>query len=166
LILRGTAFAFGDDVNTDVILPARYLNITHPAELATHCMEDLDPSFIKKVKTGDMVVAGENFGCGSSREHAPLAIKATGVSVVIAKSFARIFYRNAFNVALPILECLQATESINTGDLLEVNLDTGLIKNQTRRCDLQAKQIPPFMKEILESGGLMKWVEKKGKSRT
>lgn len=166
MILRGTAFVFGDNVNTDVILPARYLNITHPTELAAHCMEDLDPSFIKKVKTGDIIVAGENFGCGSSREHAPIAIKAAGVSVVIAKSFARIFYRNAFNVGLPILECQQATESINTGDLLEVNIDTGLIKNQTRKCERCAKSIPSFMKEILESGGLMKWVEKRGRPRT
>lgn len=166
MILRGTAFVFGDNVNTDVILPARYLNITHPDELATHCMEDLDLSFVKKVKTGDMIVAGENFGCGSSREHAPIAIKAAGVSVVIAKSFARIFYRNAFNVGLPILECQQTTESISTGDLLEVNIDTGLIKNQTRKCELYAKPIPSFMKEILESGGLMKWVEKRGRSLT
>jgi len=164
LILRGTAFAFGDDVNTDVILPARYLNITDPAELAPHCMEDLDPSFIKKVKSGDIIVAGENFGCGSSREHAPIAIKAAGVSVVIAKSFARIFYRNAFNVGLPILECKRVTENVGTGDLLEVNVDTGLIKNQTRKGELHASAIPPFMKKILESGGLMKWVEKRARS--
>lgn len=164
MILRGTALAFGDDVNTDVILPARYLNITDPTELAPHCMEDLDPSFIKKVKSGDIIVAGENFGCGSSREHAPIAIKAAGVSVVIAESFARIFYRNAFNVGLPILECKRVTENVGTGDLLEVNVDTGLIKNQTRKGELYASAIPPFMKKILESGGLMKWVEKRARS--
>ena len=164
MILRGTALAFGDDVNTDVILPARYLNITDPAELAPHCMEDLDPSFIKKVKSGDIIVAGENFGCGSSREHAPIAIKAAGVSVVIAESFARIFYRNAFNVGLPILECKRVTENVGTGDLLEVNVDTGLIKNRTKKGELYASAIPPFMKKILESGGLMKWVEKRARS--
>jgi 3-isopropylmalate/(R)-2-methylmalate dehydratase small subunit len=165
LILKGTAFVYGDNINTDVILPARYLNTSDPTELAGHCMEDLDSSFLKKVKTGDVVVAGENFGCGSSREHAPVSIKAAGISIVIAKSFARIFYRNAFNVGLPILECPQV-EGVGTGDLLEVDIDTGLIRNQTKKRDFQAKPIPPFMKEILESGGLMRWVKKRKLTRT
>jgi len=165
LILKGTAFVYGDNINTDVILPARYLNTSDPTELAAHCMEDLDSSFLKKVKTGDIVVAGENFGCGSSREHAPVSIKAAGISIVIAKSFARIFYRNAFNVGLPILECPQV-EGVGTGDLLEVDIDTGLIRNQTKKRDFQAKPIPPFMKEILESGGLMRWVKKRKLTRT
>ncbi len=165
MIFRGVAFVFGDNVNTDVILPARYLHTSDPTELAAHCMEDLDPSFIKEVRTGDMILGGENFGCGSSREHAPVAIKAAGVSVVIAKSFARIFYRNAFNVGLPILECASAVEGTNTRDLLEINLDTGLIRNQTKKREFQAKPIPPFMKEILELGGLMKWVEKRRMTR-
>jgi len=165
LVLKGTAFVYGDNINTDVILPARYLNTSDPTELAAHCMEDLDSSFLKKVKTGDVVVAGENFGCGSSREHAPVSIKAAGISIVIAKSFARIFYRNAFNVGLPILECPQV-EGVGTGDLLEVDIDTGLIRNQTKKRDFQAKPIPPFMKEILESGGLMRWVKKRKLTRT
>jgi 3-isopropylmalate/(R)-2-methylmalate dehydratase small subunit len=165
LILNGTAFTFGDNINTDVILPARYLNTSDPTELASHCMEDLDSSFIRRVKTGDVIVAGENFGCGSSREHAPVAIKSAGISVVIARSFARIFYRNAFNVGLPILECPQAAQDTSAGDLLEVNIDTGLIRNQTKGRDFHAKPIPPFMKDILESGGLMKWVEKKRLTR-
>jgi 3-isopropylmalate/(R)-2-methylmalate dehydratase small subunit len=165
LILKGTAFVYGDNINTDVILPARYLNTSDPTELAAHCMEDLNSSFLKKVKTGDIVVAGENFGCGSSREHAPVSIKAAGISIVIAKSFARIFYRNAFNVGLPILECPQV-EGVGTGDLLEVDIDTGLIRNQTKKRDFQAKPIPPFMKEILESGGLMRWVKKRKLTRT
>lgn len=165
MILKGTAFVYGDNINTDVILPARYLNTSDPTELAGHCMEDLDSSFLKKVKTGDVVVAGENFGCGSSREHAPVSIKAAGISIVIAKSFARIFYRNAFNVGLPILECPQV-EGVGTGDLLEVDIDTGLIRNQTKKRDFQAKPIPPFMKEILESGGLMRWVKKRELTRT
>ena len=165
MILKGTAFTFGDNINTDVILPARYLNTSDPTELAGHCMEDLDSSFVGRVKTGDIIIAGENFGCGSSREHAPVAIKSAGISVVIAKSFARIFYRNAFNVGLPILECPQAVQDSSTGDLLEVNIDTGLIRNQTEERDFHAKPIPPFMKDILESGGLMKWVEKKRLAR-
>lgn len=165
MILKGTIFVYGDNINTDVILPARYLNTSDPTELAAHCMEDLDSSFLKKVKTGDIVVAGENFGCGSSREHAPVSIKAAGISIVIAKSFARIFYRNAFNVGLPILECPQV-EGVGTGDLLEVDIDTGLIRNQTKKRDFQAKPIPPFMKEILESGGLMRWVKKRKLTRT
>lgn len=165
MVLKGTAFVYGDNVNTDVILPARYLNTSDPTELAAHCMEDLDSSFLKKVKTGDIVVAGDNFGCGSSREHAPVSIKAAGISIVIAKSFARIFYRNAFNVGLPILECPQV-EGVGTGDLLEVDIDTGLIRNQTKKRDFQAKPISPFMKEILESGGLMRWVKKRKLSRT
>ena len=165
MVLKGTAFVYGDNINTDVILPARYLNTSDPTELAAHCMEDLDSSFLKKVKTGDVVVAGENFGCGSSREHAPVSIKAAGISIVIAKSFARIFYRNAFNVGLPILECPQV-EDVGTGDFLEVDIDTGLIRNQTKKRDFQAKPIPPFMKEILESGGLMRWVKKRELTRT
>ncbi len=161
MILRGVAFVFGDNINTDLILPARYLNTSDPTELAAHCMEDVDTSFIKKMRKGDVIVAGKNFGCGSSREHAPVAIKATGVSVIVAKSFSRIFYRNCFNMGLPILECPQAVDSTNSQDLLEIDLDTGIINNQTKKREFQSKPIPPFMKEILLLGGLMKWVEKR-----
>ena len=161
MIFRGVAFVYGDNINTDVILPARYMYTSDPQQLKAHCMEDLDPSFIKNVKEGDVVLGGDNFGCGSSREHAPIAIKAAGISVVIAKSYARIFYRNAFNMGLPILECPGAVDGTSIGDLLEVNIDTGLIRNQTKKHEFQAKPIPSFMKEILESGGLMKWVLKR-----
>ncbi len=165
MMLRGVAFVFGDNVNTDVILPARYLYTSDPTELGAHCMEDIDTSFVKKIRKGDIIVAGKNFGCGSSREHAPVAIKAAGVSVVVAKSFSRIFYRNCFNMGLPILECPQVVDSISSQDLLEIDLDTGIIRNHTKKREFQAKPIPPFMKEILQSGGLMKWVEKRRSKR-
>ncbi len=165
MILRGAAFVYGDNVNTDVILPARYLYTSDPSELAAHCMEDLDPSFIKQVRKGDIIVAGENFGCGSSREHAPVAIKTAGVSAIIAKSFSRIFYRNCFNTGLPILECTEAADNTSTQDLLEIDLSTGIVRNHTKKREFQAKPIPPFMREILDSGGLMKWVEKRRSKR-
>ena len=128
---KGTAFRYGRDVDTDVIIPARYLNTSDPAELAKHCLEDLDPTFVNRVKKGDIIVADENFGCGSSREHAPVAIKAAGVSVVIAKSFARIFYRNAINIGLPIMECPEAADAISDGDVVYVDADTGVVRDET-----------------------------------
>ena len=136
---EGKVFKFGDNVDTDVIIPARYLNSSDPAELATHCMEDIDKDFVKNVNKGDIIVANKNFGCGSSREHAPIAIKAAGVSCVIAETFARIFYRNAINIGLPILECDQAVKSIEAGDKLEVNFDTGVIKNLTKNKSIKEK---------------------------
>ena len=159
--LHGKVHKYGDDVNTDVIIPARYLNVYDPAELAQHCMEDLDPDFLKKFKPGDIIVAGSNFGCGSSREHAPLAIKAAGISCIIAKSFARIFYRNALNIGLPILECEEAVEKTRPGDTLEVELSTGEIKNITRGLSFQAKPIPEFMLELIEAGGLIEYTKRK-----
>lgn len=158
-ILKGIAFKYGDNVDTDVIIPARYLNTSDPHELAAHCMEDIDPHFIERVKPGDIIVAGRNFGCGSSREHAPLAIKTAGVSCVIAESFARIFYRNAINIGLPILECPQAAEAIHNGDHLEVNLSTGVITDQTTGQQYQAPPFPPFIQDIVESGGLIEAVK-------
>lgn len=160
MILKGKAWKYGDDINTDLIIPARYLNTSDPNELAKHCMEDEDPEFPKKVAKGDFIVAGKNFGCGSSREHAPISIKASGVSAVIAKSFARIFYRNAFNMGLLILECNEA-DDISTGDELEVDTEKGVIKNLTKNKSYQIKPIPPFMEELLASGGLMEYVLKK-----
>ncbi len=159
--LKGKAWVFGDDVNTDEIIPARYLNMTDPDELAAHCMEDIDPNFVKKISPGDIIVAAKNFGCGSSREHAPVAIKAAGISCVIAKSFARIFYRNSINIGLPILECKEAAEKIKEGDLIEVNLATGEIKNLTKNETYYAKPFPEFMQKIIASGGLMKYVMSK-----
>lgn len=156
--MRGTAWKFGDDVDTDAIIPARYLNTSDSATLAAHCMEDADPEFARKVKQSDLIVAGKNFGCGSSREHAPVAIKASGVSCVIAHSFARIFYRNAFNMGLPILECPEAAVAIEMGDDIEVDLDRGMIFNHTRQQTYQAQQIPPFMQKLLQAGGLMAYV--------
>ncbi len=158
--MRGTAWKFGEDVDTDAIIPARYLNTSDPAALAAHCMEDADADFVKKVKRGDLIVAGKNFGCGSSREHAPIAIKAAGVSCVIASSFARIFYRNAFNMGLPILECPEAAADIQTGDEVEVSLDEGLIVNHTRGRTYRAQQVPPFMQQLLEAGGLIPYVRR------
>lgn len=160
MILKGKAWKYGDDINTDLIIPARYLNTSDPDELAKHCMEDEDPDFPKKVSKGDFIVAGKNFGCGSSREHAPISIKAAGVSAVIAKSFARIFYRNAFNMGLLILECNEA-DDISTGDQLEVDTEKGIIKNLTKNTSYQIKPIPPFMEELLSSGGLMEYVLKR-----
>ena len=151
----GTAHVYGRDVDTDVIIPARYLNTSDPAELAKHCMEDLDAGFVAKVQAGDILVADENFGCGSSREHAPIAIKASGISAVIAKSFARIFYRNAINTGLPILEAPEAVEGISDGDIVVVDADTGTITNETTGVTYQAQPFPPFIKEIIEAGGLI-----------
>ena len=152
---KGIVFKFGDNVDTDVIIPARYLNSSDPAELATHCMEDIDKDFIKNVKKGDIIVAEKNFGCGSSREHAPLAIKTAGVSCVIAKTFARIFYRNSINIGLPILECPAASEAINEGDVVAINFDTGVITDETTGQTFQAAPFPPFIQNIIAKGGLM-----------
>ncbi|MCL6447649.1 MAG: 3-isopropylmalate dehydratase small subunit [Armatimonadetes bacterium] len=163
MILQGKAWKFGDDINTDLIIPARYLNTSDPSELAGHCMEDADPEFPRKVQPGDIIVAGKNFGSGSSREHAPLAIKAAGVSCVIAGSYARIFYRNAFNIGLPIFEAPEAAERIQSGDLLRVDVDKGIITNLSRREEYRATPIPPFMQEIISAGGLIDYVKKQKK---
>ena len=152
---HGTAHKYGDHVDTDVIIPARYLNTQSHAELAAHCMEDIDKDFPQKNKPGDIMVAGLNFGCGSSREHAPIAIKAAGVSCVIAKNFARIFYRNAINIGLAILECPAAGEGIDDGDEVSVDFDTGVINNVTKGETYQAEPFPPFIKDMIEKGGLM-----------
>jgi 3-isopropylmalate/(R)-2-methylmalate dehydratase small subunit len=157
--IRGKAWKFGDDIDTDAIIPARYLISTDPQFLAAHCMEDADPEFPGKVKAGDIIVAGKNFGCGSSREHAPVAIKGAGVSCVIAHSFARIFYRNAFNMGLPILESPEAAAAIASGEEIEVDLDQGVIINHTRRQSHTAQPVPPFMQELLLAGGLMNYVQ-------
>lgn len=154
--IKGQVHKFGDNVNTDEIIPARYLNIKNIDELTKHCLEDIDKEFINKMKKGDIIVAGENFGCGSSREQAPLTIKGAGVSCVIAQSFARIFYRNAINIGLPILEC-EETEDIKTGDLIEIDLEEGEIKNLTREKVYQAQPFPEFIQEIISAGGLIKW---------
>ena len=155
LILKGTVFKFGDNIDTDVIIPARYLNTQDPAELAQHCMEDIDKDFSKKVKKGDIIIAGHNFGCGSSREHAPIAIKASGISCVIAASFARIFYRNAINIGLPILESLEASLEIEDGDIVEVDLKNGIIKDETKQKEFKAEPFPEFMQNIINAGGLI-----------
>lgn len=160
-VLKGKAHLFGADVDTDAIIPARYLTTIDPVELAKHVMEDADPEFPKKVKAGDVIVAQKNFGCGSSREHAPIAIKGAQVSCVIAKSFARIFYRNAFNMGLPIFESSDAPDRIKPGDELEVDMNTGVIKNLTRNESYQAAPIPPFMQQLIEAGGLMASIKKK-----
>jgi 3-isopropylmalate/(R)-2-methylmalate dehydratase small subunit len=157
----GSAHKYGRDIDTDVIIPARYLNTSDPAELAKHCMEDLDAGFTAKVTQGDVLVAEENFGCGSSREHAPISIKHAGVSVVIAKSFARIFYRNAINTGLPIMEAPDAVDGISDGDQVEVDADTGQIRNLTTGASFQAQPFPPFIKEIIEKGGLINSVREK-----
>lgn len=151
----GTAHRYGRDIDTDVIIPARYLNTSDPQELAAHCLEDLDAGFVGKVEPGDILVADENFGCGSSREHAPIAIKHAGVAVVIAKSFARIFYRNAINTGLPIMEAPEAVDGIRQGDRVTVDADTGVITNETTGVTYQAQPFPPFIKEIIETGGLI-----------
>lgn len=152
---NGKAHKFGADINTDEIIPARYLNSSDPAHLAAHCMEDADPDFMKKVTPGDIIVAGKNFGCGSSREHAPISIKAANISCVIAPSFARIFYRNCINIGLPIVESEEAAEKINAGDTIEVDFESGVIYNRTKNEQYQAKPYPPFMQEIMRHGGLM-----------
>ena len=155
----GRVFNYGDNVDTDVIIPARYLNTSDPKELAAHCMEDIDLDFAKKVQEGDIIVANKNFGCGSSREHAPIAIKESGISCVIASTFARIFYRNAINIGLPILECDQAVKSIEAGDKLEVNFDTGVIKNLTKNEEYQGEAFPEFMQKIINSNGLIGYIK-------
>ena len=152
---KGFVHKYPDNVDTDVIIPARYLNTPNAKELASHCMEDIDADFTKKVKDGDIMVGGWNFGCGSSREHAPLAIKTAGISCVIAKTFARIFYRNAINIGLPILECEAASNGIEAGDEVEVNFDTGVITNVTKGETYQAEPFPEFIQEIIRKGGLM-----------
>lgn len=152
---HGTVHKYGDHVDTDVIIPARYLNTQSHQELAAHCMEDIDKDFIRSVKPGDIMVAGANFGCGSSREHAPIAIKASGISCVIAASFARIFYRNAINIGLPILECPAASRGIDAGDEVSVDYDTGVITNCTKGETYQAEPFPPFIKDMIAKGGLM-----------
>ena len=159
--LKGHSFVFGDDIDTDAIIPARYLNTSDPAELAEHVMEDADPDFANHYKAGDFIVAGKNFGCGSSREHAPIAIKAAGLSGVIARSFARIFYRNAFNMGLPIFESSEAVADIEPGDEVQVDLDGGQIHNITKGRSYNTLPIPPFMKELLNAGGLVPFVRKK-----
>jgi 3-isopropylmalate/(R)-2-methylmalate dehydratase small subunit len=158
---EGQVFRYNDNVDTDVIIPARYLNTIDPAELASHCMEDIDASFVKRVKKGDIIVANKNFGCGSSREHAPIAIKASGISCVIAASFARIFYRNAINIGLPIMECAEAAAGIKSGDTVEVDFDSGRIVNRTNGKIFQAAPFPPFMKELIAQGGLVEYAKAK-----
>lgn len=152
---HGRVFKYGDNVDTDVIIPARYLNSSDPKELATHCMEDIDKDFVGRVKKGDIMVAEKNFGCGSSREHAPIAIKASGISCVIASTFARIFYRNAINIGLAILECDEAAKDIRSGDEVKVDFDTGKIENLTTGKTYQAEPFPPFIQNIIEKGGLL-----------
>jgi 3-isopropylmalate/(R)-2-methylmalate dehydratase small subunit len=152
---KGSVFKYADNVDTDVIIPARHLNSQDAQELAAHCMEDIDKDFVHNVKTGDVMVAGWNFGCGSSREHAPLCIKTCGISVVIAKSFARIFYRNSINIGLPILECPEAADAIHAGDIVSVDFDTGVITDETTGETFQAEPFPPFIQSIITAGGLM-----------
>lgn len=158
---KGIVFKFGDNVDTDVIIPARYLNSSDPAELAAHCMEDIDRDFIKNVKKGDIIVADKNFGCGSSREHAPIAIKAAGVSCVIAETFARIFYRNAINIGLPIIECKEAAREIENGDEVSVNFDTGVITDITKNTTYQGQAFPEFMQKIIAAEGLVNYINQK-----
>lgn len=159
---KGLVHKYGDNVDTDVIIPARYLNIADKKELATHCMEDIDTNFVKVVNHGDVMVGGLNFGCGSSREHAPMVIKESGISCVIAKTFARIFYRNAINIGLAILECPEASEGIDAGDEVAVDFDTGVITNLTKNETYQASPFPEFIKEIIQAGGLMASIKKGG----
>ena len=160
MLIRGNIWKFGNNVDTDAIIPARYLNTSDPEELGRRCMEDADPDFARKVKSGDIILAGKNFGCGSSREHAPIAIKAVRIGLVIAESFARIFYRNAFNIGLPILESAEAAFEIQSGDDVEVDIETGRIIDHTTQKQYQAKAIPPFMRELLGAGGLVPYVRR------
>lgn len=160
---KGKVFKYGDNVNTDVIIPARYLNTSNHKELASHCMEDLDKEFINKVRVGDIIVANKNFGCGSSREHAPIAIKATGVSCVIASTFARIFYRNSINIGLPILECDEAAKKIESGNEIEVDFSNGIIKNLTKNEEYKSEAFPEFMQKIINSNGLIGYIKKQKK---
>ena len=158
---KGTVFRYGDNVDTDVMIPARYLNSSGPAERATHCMEDIDKDFVKKVKKGDIIVADKNFGCGSSREHAPISIKAAGVSCVIAETFARIFYRNAINIGLPIIECPEASKGIEAGDEVSVDFDSGIITNITKGTTFQGQAFPEFMQKIIAAEGLVNYINNK-----
>lgn len=158
---NGSVFKYGDNVDTDVIIPARYLNSSDPAELATHCMEDIDKDFVHNVKKGDIIVATKNFGCGSSREHAPIAIKAAGVSCVIAETFARIFYRNAINIGLPIIECKEASTGIEAGDEVEIDFDSGMITNKSKGTTFQGQPFPEFMQKIIASEGLINYINQK-----
>lgn len=160
---KGTVFRYGENVDTDVIIPARYLNTSDPKELASHCMEDLDKTFVKRVKSGDIIVADKNFGCGSSREHAPIAIKESGVSCVIAKTFARIFYRNSLNIGLPILECPDAVDGIRDGDVVDVDFSTGTIIDETTGKQYAAEPFPPFMQDLIAAGGLAGYMRKEAK---
>lgn len=156
---KGTVIKYGDNIDTDVIIPARYLNTSLPEELAKHCMEDIDKDFVNKVQDGDIMVGGANFGCGSSREHAPIAIKASGISCVIAESFARIFFRNSLNIGLPILECPEAAKDIDADDIVSINFDTGVITNETKNKTYQATAFPPFMQELINAGGLVSYIK-------
>lgn len=158
---NGKVFKYGDNVDTDVIIPARYLNSSDPAELATHCMEDIDTGFVNKVNKGDIIVARKNFGCGSSREHAPIAIKASGVSCVIAETFARIFYRNSINIGLPIIECPEASEKIADGDEVEVDFDSGIITDKTTGASFKGQPFPEFMQKIIQAEGLVNYINNK-----
>lgn len=159
----GKVFRYGDNVDTDVIIPARYLNTSDEKELAMHCMEDIDKEFVNNVEAGDIIVADKNFGCGSSREHAPIAIKASGISCVIAKTFARIFYRNAINIGLPILECEEAVIASEAGDKLSINFSTGIIKNITKNEEYKGEPFPEFMQNIINNGGLIERIKKENK---
>ena len=158
---KGIVFKYGDNVDTDVIIPARYLNSSDPSELAAHCMEDIDKDFVNRVQKGDIIVADKNFGCGSSREHAPIAIKAAGVSCVIAETFARIFYRNAINIGLPIIECPEASRGIEAGDEVEVDFDSGVITDVTKGTTFQGQAFPEFMQRIIDSEGLVNYINSK-----
>ena len=160
MIFNGKAIKYGDNVDTDVIIPARYLNTSDHKELASHCMEDIDKDFTKKVENGDIIIAGFNFGCGSSREHAPIAIKASGISLVIARSFARIFYRNSINIGLAILECDEAVDGISDGDKVEADLDNGVIYNRTTGKSFKTQPFPEFIQKIITNGGLVKSIQK------
>ncbi len=162
-MISGTVFRYGDNVDTDVIIPARYLNAPSPSELAKHCMEDIDPDFASSVQKGDIIVGGWNFGCGSSREHAPIAIEASGVSCVIAASFARIFYRNSINIGFPILECPEAAKAINKGDRVTVDPETGVITDETTGQTFRAAAFPPFIGQIIENGGLLPYLKNRQK---
>ena len=159
--VSGNVFKYGDNIDTDVIIPARYLNTSDPAELASHCMEDIDKEFIKKVNKGDIIVANKNFGCGYSREHAPIAIKASGISLVIAETFARIFYRNSINIGLPIIESKEAAQGIEAGDEVEVDFDSGTIYNKTKGTKFQGQAFPEFMQKIIEAEGLINYINEK-----
>lgn len=161
MLLKGKVWRFGDDIDTDAIIPARYLNTSDPEELARHVMEDADREFSGKVKAGDIIVAGKNFGCGSSREHAPIAIKAAGIQAVIARSFAIIFYRNSFNIGFPIFESPEASGRVKEGDIIEIDGDRGIIKNLSTKEQYKTKLVPPFMQELIAAGGLIEWTKKK-----